>query len=124
MKSITWNIQGLGNNKCMLESKNLCQEFKSPSFKGVLDILLLQEHHLSANRILSIGNPLEGDWHTCWFPAQGEHGRKGAICTSIRNSPDVVVVGHGTIVEGRAIYVTIRWYQCIIKILSVCAPNS
>ena len=45
-KLLTWNIQGLGNSKCMLERKNLRQEFKAPSFKWVSDILLLQEHHL------------------------------------------------------------------------------
>ena len=61
MKLITWNIQGLGGSKCMLERKNFRQEFKSPSFKGVPDILLLQEHHLSANRTLNIGNHLKGD---------------------------------------------------------------
>ena len=93
MKLLTWNIQGLGGSKCMLERKNLCREFKAPTFKGVLDILLFQEHHQSANRILSIGNPLEGDWHTFWSPTQGEHGRNGGVCTSIRNSSDVVVVG-------------------------------
>ena len=124
MKLITWNIQGLGGSKCMLERKNLCQEFKSPSFRGIPDILLLQEHHLSANRISSIGNPLAGDWHTIWSPAQGEHGRKGGVCTSIKNNPDIIVVGQGTIVEGRAIYVTIRWQQRIIGIINVYAPNS
>ena len=46
MKLLTWNIQGLGGSKCMLERKNLRQEFKAPSFKWVSDILLLQEHHL------------------------------------------------------------------------------
>ena len=111
MKLLACNIQGLGGSKCMLERKNFHQEFKSPSFKGVPDILLLQEHHLSANRILNIGNPLEGIWHTFWSPAQGEHGRKGGVCTSIRNSPDVVLVRQDTIVEGRVIYVTIRWYN-------------
>ena len=60
MKLITWNIQGLGGSKCMLERTNLRQEFKSPSFKGIPDILLLQENHLSANRILSIGILLWG----------------------------------------------------------------
>ena len=124
MKLITWNIQGLGGSKCMLERKNLRQEFKSPSFRGIPDILLLQEHHLSANRISSIGNPLAGDWHTIWSPAQGEHGRKGGVCTSIKNNPDIIVVGQGTIVEGRAIYVTIRWQQRIIGIINVYAPNS
>ena len=44
MNLLMWNIQGLGGSKCMLERKNLCQEFKSPSFKGVPVILLLQEH--------------------------------------------------------------------------------
>ena len=45
MKLITWNIQGLGGSKCMMERKNFCQEFKSSCFKGIPDILLLQEHH-------------------------------------------------------------------------------
>ena len=54
MKLITWNIQGLGSIKCMLERKNLHQELKSLCFKGVPDILLLQEQHMSANMILSI----------------------------------------------------------------------
>ena len=100
MKLIMWNIQGLGGSKCMMERKNFREELKAPSFKGIPDILLLQEHHLSANRILSIGNPLAGDWHTVWSPAQGENGRKGGVCTSIRNNPDIVVVGRDTIVEG------------------------
>ena len=100
MKLLMWNIQGLGNSKCMLEMKNFRHDFKSPSFKGVPDILLLQEHHLSANRILNIGNPLEGDWQTFWSPTQGEHGRKGGVCTSIRNSSYLVVVGQDTKVEG------------------------
>ena len=64
MKLVTWNIQVLGGRKGMLERKKLYQEFNSSSFKGVPNILLLQEHHLSVNRILSIDNPLEGDWHT------------------------------------------------------------
>ena len=29
-------------------------------------------------------------------PSSGGHGRKVGVCTSIRNSPDVVVVGHDT----------------------------
>ena len=33
-------------------------------------------------------------------------------------------MGQDTIVEGRAISVTIRWYQCIIGIINVYAPNS
>ena len=92
MKLITWNIQGLGGSKCMMERKNFSQELKSPYFKGIPNILLLQEHHLCADRILSIGNPLEGDWHTFCSPAEGEHRRKGGVCTSIRNNPDIVVV--------------------------------
>ena len=56
-------------------------------------------------------------------PSSGGHGRKVGVCTSIRNSPNVVVVGHDTLVEGCAIYVTIKWYQCIIGILNVHAPN-
>ena len=31
--------------------------------------------------------------------------------------------GQDTIVEGRVIYVTIRWYQCIINIINVYAPH-
>ena len=69
---------------------------------------MLQEHHLSANKILNIGNPLEGDWQMFWSPTQGEHDRKWGVYTSIRKSSNVVVVGQDTIVEGRAIYVTIR----------------
>mgnify|MGYP000232206777 CR=1 FL=1 len=96
MKLITWNIQGLGGSKWMMERKNFREELKAPSFKGIPDILLLQEHHLSANRILSIGNPLAGDWHTFWSPTQGEHGRKGGVCTSIKNNPDIIVMGQDT----------------------------
>ena len=33
-------------------------------------------------------------------------------------------MGQDTIVEGRAISVTIRWQQCIIGIINVYAPNS
>ena len=57
-------------------------------------------------------------------PSSGGHGRKVGVCTSIRNSPNVVVVGHDTLVEGCAIYVTIKWYQCIINIINMYAPNS
>ena len=124
MKLIMWNIQGLGGSKCIIERKNFHQEFKSPCFKGISNILLLQEHHLCADRILSIDNPLEGDWHTFWSPAQGEHGRKGGVCTSIRNNLDIVVVGQDTIVEGLAIYVIVRCHQCIVVIINVHAPNS
>ena len=60
MKLFAWNIQGLGGSKCMLKRKNYRHEFKSPSFKGVPNIFMLYEHHLSATRILSIGNPLAG----------------------------------------------------------------
>ena len=33
------------------------------------------------------------------------------------------MLGQGTIVEGRAIYVTVRWQQRIIGIINVYAPN-
>jgi hypothetical protein len=48
-----------------------------------MNIIMIQEHHLSKVRIDSYGNILSGSWQIYWSEAFGCHHRKGGVRLTI-----------------------------------------
>ena len=93
---ISWNVNGFhsgtrGPKKLILRQK------LQPALVGQVDVLLLQEHKLSASQTSKCGKVLAGHFHTYWEPSIGEHGRRGGVCTSIGASLLQHVYMHGTL---------------------------
>ena len=48
-----------------------------------VDVLLVQEHKLAFAHTQRCGKLLEGDSHTFWEPAIGDHLSSGGVCISV-----------------------------------------
>lgn len=90
---------------------------------GQVDVLLLQEHKLSASQTSRCGKVLAGRSHTYWEPLIGEQGRSGGVSTSIGALLLQHVYGHGTLVPGRALWVGLDIEGSRIGILNTYAPT-
>ena len=55
------------------------------SIGGLIDILMVQEHHLNERRCASYGSILQGNWCTYWLVGIGDHGSNAGICISINS---------------------------------------
>ena len=55
---------------------------------------------------------------------QDYHHRRGGVCISISDKAQYEVTSHGTLVEGRALYVLLKWNRLQIGVLNIYAPNS
>ena len=124
MRILTWNVQGLGGGRQHQECRRLQEELNPLNIGGHIDILLLQEHHLSQERTQSLVNPLSGGWTTWWSAAQGDLQRRAGVCISISDKARYEVTSSGTLVEGRALYVLLKWNRLQIGVLNIYAPNS
>lgn len=89
---------------------------------GHIDVLLLQDHKLSAQHATHCGNVLLGCFHTFWEPSIGSHGRSGGVCISIGASLVSSVDGHGSLVPDRALWVSLDSEGSTVGILNVYAP--
>ena len=101
----------------------LRQELQRCLVGGSIDILLLQEHHLSESRIRRFGSILSGRWDTFWSAGFGPMGGQGGVCISIAESWQQAIVDRRIIVPGRAQYVTLRMHGEHVGVLNVYAPN-
>ena len=72
---------------------------------GQVDVLLLQEHKLSASQTSRCGKVLVGRSHTYWEPSIGKHERRREVSTSIIAPLLQHVCGHGTLVPHRDLWV-------------------
>ena len=89
---------------------------------GQVDVLLLQEHKLSASQTSRCEKVLLGHSHTYWEPSIGEQGRSGGVSTSIGAPLLQHVCGHGTLVPRRALWVGLDIEGSRIGILNIYAP--
>ena len=67
---LSWNVQGLGGDKSR-KVKGLFKQELSPQYVGKFDVSLMQEHHLSQNRVSKIHTLLKGKWFYDWILAFG-----------------------------------------------------
>ena len=74
---------------------------------GPIDVLMLQEHHLSASRIRRYGQLMQGHREILWSAGFGPNGTQGGVCISVRDSLQASIVDRGEIVPGRAIWMII-----------------
>jgi endonuclease/exonuclease/phosphatase family metal-dependent hydrolase len=76
-------------------------------------------------RTQSLVKPLSGGWTTWWSAMQGDLQRRGGgVCISINDKARYKVTSSGTLVEGRALYVLLKWNRLQIGVLNIYAPNS
>ena len=81
---ISWNIKGFGGSNRKRKRGRMCQEIHKRVIGGTGDILLIQEHRLSTEKITSFGSPLQGDWVTLWGHGYGSEENVGGVCISLR----------------------------------------
>ena len=101
----------------------LRQELARCLIGGSIDLLLLQEHHLTERRIRSCGPLLRGHRDVFWSPAFGPSGSQGGVCMSIADTMRSTVLDRGVVVPGRAQWMLLQQGQLRIGVLNVYAPN-
>ena len=99
------------------------QELQHALVGGQIDILMLQEHHLSESRIRRCGRLLQGQSETCWSAGFGTAGAQGGVCIAIAESLCNAIEDRGIIVPGRAQWIIMRVGEDRIGFLNVYAPN-
>ena len=80
--------------------EDIAQTGAPANFGGTVDVLLLQEHKLSASQTSKCAKVLTGRSHTYWEPSIGKQGRSGGICISISAPLLQHVCGFGTLIPG------------------------
>ena len=85
----------------------LRQELGQSVIGGPIDVLMLQEHHLSASRIRRCGQLMQGHREMFWSASFGPNGTQGGVCISVRDSLQTSIVDRGEIVPCRAIWMII-----------------
>ena len=101
----------------------LRQELQRCLVRCSIDLLLLQEHHLSESRIRRYGSILSSRYETFWSAGFGPRSGQGGVCISIAESWKTAIVDKCVIVPGRAQYITMRFCGVHIGVLNVYAPN-
>eukprot|EP00250_Pteridium_aquilinum_P022375 c25362_g1_i1 orf=3-2321(-) len=124
MRVVSWNVQGLGGPHFQRYRGRLRQELQRCLVGGPIDVLMLQEHHLSVSRTRRCGRVLGGQSSTFWVPAFGPGGVQGGVCIAISEQWTADILDSGTIVPGRAQWVMLRVGEDRVGFLNVYAPNS
>ena len=91
---------------------------------GAIDILFLQEHHLSADRIRSYGSILPGRWIHFWVPTIGPNSRQAGLCMAIKEQWASIIVSAGTILNKRAQFLILQIGPQKTGIINLYASNS
>ena len=120
---VSWNVNGFHASGTRGPRKLILRQELQPAVIGRLDLLLLQEHKLSAAHASRCGKVLPGHSHTFWEPSIGEQGRSGGVCTSVSASISQSVFGHGSLIPGRALWVGLELEVSRIGILNIYAPT-
>ena len=102
---------------------HLRREFRSHVDRPV-DVLLVQEHKLAFAHTQRCGKLLEGDSHTFWEPAIGDRLSSGGVCIFVVPRWLSSVRGHGTLVAGRAMWVSLQVADALVGILCVYVPTT
>ncbi|MCO5602254.1 hypothetical protein L7F22_056383 [Adiantum nelumboides] len=89
-----------------------------------VDILLVQEHKLSYAHTQRYGKLLPRGSHTFWDPAVGGHLSNGGVCISVGSRWLARVGDHGTLVPGRAMWITLQCGASFVGVLCIYAPTT
>ena len=123
MKVMSWNVQGLGGPKCKQVKGWLGNELKIVNSGCPIDMLFLQEHHMSKRRIDSYGSILPGQWLTYWSPGIGPHGAQAGVSIAVAEKWKDNIVQYNEVRPGRAQYVVLQINGMHCGFLNVYAPN-
>ena len=108
MRLVSWNVQGLGGSRCKQIRGRLRLEIQNTLVGGPIDILFIQEHHLSKRRIDSYGSILPGNWLSFWSPGIGDNCNQAGVCLAIDEKWKTSIVHYETLIPGRAQYIVIK----------------
>ncbi|MCO5569045.1 hypothetical protein L7F22_022751 [Adiantum nelumboides] len=70
------------------------------------------------------GKLLPGGSHTFWEPAVGDHLSSGGVCISVGSRWLPRVIDHGTLVAGRAVWISLQYDASVVGILCIYAPTT
>lgn len=100
MRVVSWNVQGLGGPQFQRYRGTFQLELQRCLLGGQIDVLLLQEHHLSKSCTQRCGRLLGGQSSTFWVPAFGPRGVQGGVCMAIVEQWTTDILDSGTAVPG------------------------
>ncbi|MCO5561324.1 hypothetical protein L7F22_014945 [Adiantum nelumboides] len=89
-----------------------------------VDILLVQEHKLSYAHTQRCGKLLPGGSHTFWEPAMGDHLSSGGVCIFVGSRWLARVIDHGTLVSGKAMWISLQCDASVVGIRCIYAPTA
>ena len=104
---LSWNVQGLGGDK-FHKVKGLFNQELSSQYVGKFDILLIQEHHLSQNRVDKIRKFLKGRWFYDWILPYGPTEMQGGLAIACSEKWASLIVGKGLLQGGHAQFVVFK----------------
>ena len=84
---------------------------------------MLQEHHLSVERVQTYGTILPGEWDMFWVPAIGPNQTRGVVCIAIAKKLKSLIVEKLVGVPGRAQLVVLQMQSQKWGFLNIYAPN-
>mgnify|MGYP000556571032 FL=1 len=120
---LSWNVQGLGGDK-FHKVKGLFNQELSSQYVGKFDILLIQEHHLSQNRVAKIRKFLKGRWFYDWILANGPTRMQGGLAIACSEKWASLIVDKGFLQGGRAQCIVLKLLEKKVGFLNDFAPNS
>ena len=120
---VSWNVQGLGGAQAQKFKARLRQNLHK-SFMRSVDIVFLQEHHLSSTRIDSYGSLFTGSWAHFWSPAIGESHNKAGVCIALAEKWYSHVIDYKILVEGRVQFIILEIQNLQLGFINVYAHNA
>ena len=69
---------------------------------GLIDVIMLQEHHHNNQRIKEFGPPFRGNWECYWSSSFGPHVVQGGTCILINGKIKPYTVRNKILIEGPA----------------------
>ncbi|MCO5592274.1 hypothetical protein L7F22_046273 [Adiantum nelumboides] len=121
---ISWNVNGMHFTSSSGPRKLRLHKEITTHVSRRVDILLVQEHKLSYAHTQRCGKLLPGASHTFWEPVVGEHLNSGGVCISVGSRWLDRVIDHGTLVAGRAMWISLQCDASIVGILCIYAPTT
>ncbi len=123
MRILSWNVQGLGGSLCRRYRGRLRQDLRKCIVGGDIDMMLIQEHHLSDRRISRYGCFLPGNWEMFWSAAYGPMASQGGVCIAVQDKYKSWITQKQVIIPGRAQYMVFQDEVNSWGLLNVYAPN-
>ncbi|MCO5581067.1 hypothetical protein L7F22_034943 [Adiantum nelumboides] len=121
---ISWNVNGMHFTNASGPRKLRLRREITTHVSRPVDILLVQEHKLSYAHTQRCGKLLPGVSHSFWEPAVGDHLSSGGVCISVGSRWLPRVIDHGTLVAGRAMWVSLQCDAYVVGILCIYAPTT